>query len=439
LLRCAKHVARFILVALYTGHQGGAVCAASFAPIEGRGWIDLDRGIFYRRPAGQRETRKRRPPVPLPRPQFRRLPAGVRRLCDLVRKAHTMCPRQEKIRRRMCTVKKWEEIMGRTLLEKGDNIMRPGVTLAGTGSLAITFDDTGNMGNTLDFLVLSGTTPVTIDSTGVTLGRNELLQLAETTNNPTKVIIKGSESFLLGNILGLSSNLGDGVVTDIAATAASPKTIHSSLKLIDASATTGGLLILAGATNTSADGLFGNGGSLNANVTITYTGLTIKGGSGDDVIQNDAKNGVVTEGNGMFDRVVLGGSGAKATLGTGAEDHVSVGFSNLGTNEAPGSAIGDKVTFGDAATALLSIGPGAEAGSTAGTASIGLTKVLKAADGMGIDFTSVTTSHFIADETLTSGKDPRGGRECSGERFWRFGRSLLQLQGERILHCDGQR
>jgi hypothetical protein len=300
----------------------------------------------------------------------------------------------------MCTVKKWEEIMGRTLLEKGDNIMRPGVTLAGTGSLAITFDDTGNMGNTLDFLVLSGTTPVTIDSTGVTLGRNELLQLAETTNNPTKVIIKGSESFLLGNILGLSSNLGDGVVTDIAATAASPKTIHSSLKLIDASATTGGLLILAGATNTSADGLFGNGGSLNANVTITYTGLTIKGGSGDDVIQNDAKNGVVTEGNGMFDRVVLGGSGAKATLGTGAEDHVSVGFSNLGTNEAPGSAIGDKVTFGDAATALLSIGPGAEAGSTAGTASIGLTKVLKAADGMGIDFTSVTTSHFIADETL---------------------------------------
>jgi hypothetical protein len=33
-------------------------------------------------------------------------------------------------------------------------------------------------------------------------------------------------------------------------------------------------------------------------------------------------------------------------------------------------------------------------------ASIGLTKVLKAADGMVIDFTSVTTSHFIADETL---------------------------------------
>ena len=70
-----KHVARFILVALYTGTRAGAVCAASFAPIEGRGWIDLDRGIFYRRPAGQRETRKRRPPVPLPR----RLLAHLRR------------------------------------------------------------------------------------------------------------------------------------------------------------------------------------------------------------------------------------------------------------------------------------------------------------------------------------------------------------------------
>jgi integrase len=42
------------------------VCAAAFQPTEGRGWVDVDRGIFYRRPAGQRETKKRRPPVPLP-------------------------------------------------------------------------------------------------------------------------------------------------------------------------------------------------------------------------------------------------------------------------------------------------------------------------------------------------------------------------------------
>jgi len=64
--RSRQHVARFILVALYTGTRAGAVCGAAFEPIVGRGRIDLDRGVFYRRPAGQRETKKRQPPVPLP-------------------------------------------------------------------------------------------------------------------------------------------------------------------------------------------------------------------------------------------------------------------------------------------------------------------------------------------------------------------------------------
>jgi integrase len=73
--RSRRHVARFILVALYTGTRAGAVCAAALEPTEGRGWIDVERGIFYRRPAGQRETKKRRPPVPLPQ----RLLAHLRR------------------------------------------------------------------------------------------------------------------------------------------------------------------------------------------------------------------------------------------------------------------------------------------------------------------------------------------------------------------------
>jgi integrase len=65
--RSRRHVARFILIALYSGTRAGAVCAASLEPTEGHGWIDVDRGIFFRRPAGERETKKRRPPVPLPR------------------------------------------------------------------------------------------------------------------------------------------------------------------------------------------------------------------------------------------------------------------------------------------------------------------------------------------------------------------------------------
>jgi hypothetical protein len=289
--------------------------------------------------------------------------------------------------------------MGKLILP-GDNTTWNGFSLLGESSLAITFDETGiGHFNELPFLVLSGTTSVSISSIGNTGGRNEFIQSAENNNVLTAVTISGSEFFSLGSDTG-HSNSGDGVVTDIAATAASPTTIHSSLTLIDASATTGEVVIEAGATNTSGAGNFQNGGSLPANVTITYTGLTIKGGSGNDLIENDAKNGIVTDGNGK-DTVELGGAGAKATLGNGPGDRVAVGLSNLGTNEAAGSALGDSVKFGNAATAELFVYPGVEAGSTAGTKSIGLTKVVNAADGMEINFGNVTTSHFIFDATNT--------------------------------------
>jgi hypothetical protein len=61
--RSRRHVVKFILVVLYTGTRAGAVCGAALESTEGSGFIDLDRGIFYRRPAGHAETRKRRPPV----------------------------------------------------------------------------------------------------------------------------------------------------------------------------------------------------------------------------------------------------------------------------------------------------------------------------------------------------------------------------------------
>jgi hypothetical protein len=285
------------------------------------------------------------------------------------------------------------------LILQGNHTEWDGFSLLGESGLVITMDETGiGLGDFIElrFLVLSGTTSVSIASAGAG-GPNEILQLAEKDNVLTTVTISGSEIFNLGVGNGQSNN-GDGVVTDIAATATSPTKIHSSLTLIDASATTGGLQIFAGATNTSGGGDFQNHASLNANITITYTGLKIKGGSGPDFIENDAKSGVVRDGNGV-DTVVLGGAGAKAILGTGAGDEVHVGISHLGTNEVAGAALGDSVTFGQAATAVLVLGTGAEAGSTAGTASIGVTKVVNAADGMEIDFTSVTGNNFIVDET----------------------------------------
>ncbi|MBX3546872.1 site-specific integrase [Chelatococcus sp.] len=76
--RSRRHVARFILVALYTGTRSSAVCGAALEPTVGRGWIDLDSGVFYRRAQGARETKKRQPPVKLPS----RLLAHIRRWKD---------------------------------------------------------------------------------------------------------------------------------------------------------------------------------------------------------------------------------------------------------------------------------------------------------------------------------------------------------------------
>ena len=64
--RSRRHVARFILIGLYTGTRSGAICAAALQQTEGRGWIDLARGVFYRRAAGARRTKKQQTPVTLP-------------------------------------------------------------------------------------------------------------------------------------------------------------------------------------------------------------------------------------------------------------------------------------------------------------------------------------------------------------------------------------
>jgi integrase len=58
-----KHIARFILVGLYTGTRHAAICGAAIRPTICRGYVDLDPGVFHRRAPGTRETKKRQPPV----------------------------------------------------------------------------------------------------------------------------------------------------------------------------------------------------------------------------------------------------------------------------------------------------------------------------------------------------------------------------------------
>lgn len=61
-----QQTAKFTLVALYTGTRAALVCGAALQPTVGHGWIDLERGLFYRKPAGVKVTKKRAPPIPLP-------------------------------------------------------------------------------------------------------------------------------------------------------------------------------------------------------------------------------------------------------------------------------------------------------------------------------------------------------------------------------------
>jgi hypothetical protein len=313
-----------------------------------------------------------------------------------------------------------------SLLFEGDNGTAPGYTAVPSSNLTVTFDDTGTGSSsyTLGYLTVINYTSVTINSncaSSVTGGANNLHQLAETDNDLTTVTIKGSQNFNLGSTAGGEANADDGVVTDTGAIfTIFPTTIVSSLTTIDASATTGAVKILAGATNT------------NGVVTITYTGLTIKAGSGQDFIENDATNGSVYTGldAASGDTIILGGATAKTT-DWGSDTTVIVGSSLIGTPELPGTACGDMVSL-NAPGGELQIGKGAEAGSTAGTAAICQTLLQRELLGTTIDFKSVTSSSYIANEdsAVTSASSVTAAENAAvkalgaaGVAFFTFGSS----------------
>lgn len=63
----AKHVARFILIGIYTGTRHGAVLQLRWSAALAGGHIDIERGIIYRRGSAEKETSKRRPPLRYPK------------------------------------------------------------------------------------------------------------------------------------------------------------------------------------------------------------------------------------------------------------------------------------------------------------------------------------------------------------------------------------
>jgi integrase len=64
--RPLRHIARFLLIGMYTGTRAGAIASASPERDEGRSFVISTGGIFYRLAEGKRATNKRQPPVPIP-------------------------------------------------------------------------------------------------------------------------------------------------------------------------------------------------------------------------------------------------------------------------------------------------------------------------------------------------------------------------------------
>jgi integrase len=64
--RTGKHVARLILIGLYTGTRKSPMIDAALLPTIGRSYVDLDRGVFQRLALGKQESNKRQPTVPIP-------------------------------------------------------------------------------------------------------------------------------------------------------------------------------------------------------------------------------------------------------------------------------------------------------------------------------------------------------------------------------------
>lgn len=58
-----NHVARFILIGIYTGTRHDAIVKLGWTNSLSSGHADVNRGVIYRRGSAERETSKRRPPV----------------------------------------------------------------------------------------------------------------------------------------------------------------------------------------------------------------------------------------------------------------------------------------------------------------------------------------------------------------------------------------
>lgn len=145
-----------------------------------------------------------------------------------------------------------------------------------TDKLNVNFDAKGTGAASLNAIITTGTDTAAINSGGVKgVDVNGIGSVTDTLNTMSSITITGANDFTLMD-----------VTTNAAATTASAD-VASSLTMIDGSAATGNLVIVAGyADAIAATGFF-----------TTYNALTIKTGTGDDVVSIGGR-GTVSTGTG---------------------------------------------------------------------------------------------------------------------------------------------
>lgn len=159
---------------------------------------------------------------------------------------------------------------------------------------------------------------------------NQLKNYTDNSNKTTSIVVTGAREVTLGDIVvSRESTTGltvDGVTltfnndfinqnatykaATVATTSVAAADVQAALTSIDASATTGGANIWAGVSEQFVNN------STNSGFYQIYDGLTIKGGTGSDMIRNSAKNGVTTGGDGK-DLLIVDGTTGSADGGAG--------------------------------------------------------------------------------------------------------------------------
>lgn len=192
------------------------------------------------------------------------------------------------------------------------------LTHAGSGQNSLTVNFNGIEGLSL---TSTGDSSLTINTPAGT-GNHIAIALAETDNQLTVLKFTGGDNIYLVN--SYVNNINDSAITDVGASIPLGTTVASSLTRIDASGTTGGVTIYAGATE--------NG--------VSYAGLEIYGGGGGDSIDNYANNGSIIEG------------ATAASTATYKTNTLSVSGNNSSINDSA-STLNDTISlsgFNDSAT-----------------------------------------------------------------------------------------